>query len=108
MRTCHCGSGLESYELLDARGIYCGRVCETCESGVRSRYRPDIFEDSGYWADEPIDEEEPDMDDTVHSCPECTRPNQFGEVCSECSRDRDLEILTKEKHFGDEPDETPF
>jgi hypothetical protein len=24
------------------------------------------------------------IDDTVHCCPECERPNQFGELCENC------------------------
>lgn len=31
MRECICGSGLPSWVLRDARGIYCGLVCEECE-----------------------------------------------------------------------------
>ena len=54
---CHCGSGLPSRELLDARGIYCSRVCDECEQRVRQQFRPDIFTDSNYWADEPIEED---------------------------------------------------
>lgn len=59
MRLCNCGSGQESYELLDAQGIYCARVCEECEPLVRGRYRPEIF--SGYSqadVDEPIEAED--------------------------------------------------
>ena len=56
-RPCHCGSGEESEELLDARGIYVSRICSKCEEAVKRRYRPDIFTDSSYWADEPIEEE---------------------------------------------------
>jgi len=56
-RTCTCDSGLESYVLNDARGLYVGRCCEKCEPKLRAKYRPDIFEDSNYWTDEPIDEE---------------------------------------------------
>jgi hypothetical protein len=44
-------------ELIDARGIYCCRVCEDCEAEKKARYRPEIFTDSNYYADEPIDEE---------------------------------------------------
>lgn len=33
---------------------------------------------------------EPDMDDTVHACPDCDTPNQFGELCFSCQRERDL------------------
>ena len=34
------------------------------------------------------DDPEPDHDDTVRFCPDCERPNQFGELCPECSRER--------------------
>lgn len=35
-------------------------------------------------------------DDGVKCCPDCERPNQFGEVCSSCERDRQDEILATE------------
>jgi hypothetical protein len=57
-KTCGCGSGKEMYELFDARGIYCCRVCEDCEEKKKARYRPEIFTDSNYYTDEPIDEGE--------------------------------------------------
>src|SRR5881394_1596001 len=57
MRACNCGSGLESEELLDARGIYCGRVCAACEVEKRAQFRPEIFTDSRYEASEPIEED---------------------------------------------------
>lgn len=44
-----------SYWLNDARGIPCGRVCERCEPEVKADFRPEIFTDSDYWTDEPID-----------------------------------------------------
>jgi hypothetical protein len=47
----------QSRPLYDARGIYCCRVCDRCEEEKRARYRPEIFSDAGYDADEPIDEE---------------------------------------------------
>lgn len=31
------------------------------------------------------------VDDSVKSCPDCERPNQFGEVCGSCERDREDE-----------------
>jgi DNA-directed RNA polymerase subunit RPC12/RpoP len=31
---------------------------------------------------------EPDHDDTVHACPDCERPNQFGELCHPCASER--------------------
>lgn len=55
MRECPCGSGLHSWPLHDARGIYCGRVCDQCEEEKRAQFRPEIFTDSSYYADEAID-----------------------------------------------------
>jgi hypothetical protein len=57
MAKCMCGSDLERYELLDARGISCGYVCEECEDDKISRYRPDVFIDPHYWTEEPIYED---------------------------------------------------
>lgn len=34
----------------------------------------------------PDDEQE--IDDSVKCCPDCERPNQFGERCNECERER--------------------
>lgn len=58
MRQCICGSGKASWELIDARGIYVSRVCDDCEEEKKSRYRPEIFTDMGYWTDEPVEEYE--------------------------------------------------
>jgi len=43
----------------------------------------------------PIEEtdEEPVIDDSVKYCPDCERPNQFGELCASCLEDRRLEGL---------------
>ncbi len=46
----------DTWELIDARGIYCCRVCERCEAEKMKEYRLDIFTDPDYWHDEPIDE----------------------------------------------------
>jgi len=54
-KDCNCGSGLERFELIDARGIFCAFVCDSCEDEKRARYRADVFESSDYWADEPIE-----------------------------------------------------
>lgn len=35
--------------------------------------------------------DEPDHNDTVHCCPDCERPNQFGELCPSCQREADVE-----------------
>lgn len=31
------------------------------------------------------------VDDSVKSCPDCDRPNQFGELCWQCTRDRQMD-----------------
>lgn len=49
-----CDRG-ERSALYDARGIFCCYVCDTCETEKRGRYRPEIFEDSNYAANEEID-----------------------------------------------------
>lgn len=57
LNLCRCGSGEERYPLNDARGIFCAYVCSECEDKVRAKYRPEIFEDGNFYADEPIEEE---------------------------------------------------
>lgn len=50
---------------------------------------------------------EPNIDDTVHACPECDRPNQFGELCESCRADIERDGNTR----GNEPiydEETPY
>lgn len=54
-RPCPCGSGLPSDQLFDARGIYCCRICPACEAEKRAHYRPEIFTNPSYEADEPIE-----------------------------------------------------
>jgi hypothetical protein len=56
-KLCPCGSGEYRRELKDARGIFCTFICNKCEKEKRKKFRSDIFTDSNYWADEPIDEE---------------------------------------------------
>lgn len=45
------------------------------------------------------DEPEPSHDDTVKCCPECERPNQFGELCPSCdeemSREREADDVSQ-------------
>ena len=43
IRPCRCGSGRDRHELVDAAGIFCSFVCDSCEATVRARYRPEIF-----------------------------------------------------------------
>lgn len=57
-RVCHCGSGLISHELVDARGISCGLVCEKCEASRRAKYRPEIFDNATYETDDTVEPED--------------------------------------------------
>jgi len=57
IRTCSCGSGKSRRDLTDARGIFCAYVCDACEAEKRARYRPEIFTDHAYDADEAIEED---------------------------------------------------
>lgn len=58
-KPCPCGSGKMSSWLSDARGIPVARVCDDCYEKVKAKYRPDIFTNSEYRADEQI---EPDLE----------------------------------------------
>ena len=53
---CPCGSGEVRRALYDARRIFVAYICPACEQRVRAGYRADIFTDTNYWADEPIEE----------------------------------------------------
>jgi len=44
--------------LYDARQIFVAYVCDDCEDEVKSHFRPEIFDDSGYTVDEPIEPED--------------------------------------------------
>lgn len=35
--------------------------------------------------------QEPEFDDSVKCCPDCGKPNQFGELCLKCAREHDIE-----------------
>ena len=54
---CTCGSGLEKRPLIDARGIFCTYVCDSCEKERKDKFRPEIFKDAKYETSEPIEEE---------------------------------------------------
>jgi hypothetical protein len=56
-RPCPCGSGKHSWILSDNRNISCGRVCDDCEEKVKSKYRPEIFQDGNYECEEQIDDD---------------------------------------------------
>lgn len=68
MTACPCGSGLPRSELVDARGIFCCFYCDRCDAEKRSQFRPEIFTDSNYEADDLGDDyededDEPEWDD---------------------------------------------
>jgi hypothetical protein len=49
---CPCGSGNKPWVASDARGISIGYVCETCIEQKKGKYRPEIFTNSNYEADD--------------------------------------------------------
>tara|TARA_R110000823_G_scaffold101636_17_gene218384 strand:- start:10635 stop:10820 length:186 start_codon:yes stop_codon:yes gene_type:complete len=55
---CTCGSGQEREQLKDARGIFVAFVCDKCITEKQKGYRPEIFTDPDYWADEQIEPED--------------------------------------------------
>lgn len=57
-RPCPCGSGKYAEDLIDARGIYCCKVCGVCRDEKMAKFRPEIFEDPRYESDEPIEPED--------------------------------------------------
>lgn len=57
-RECRCGSGEFPDAVHDARGIFVAYVCSKCEATKLKGYRPEIFTDSNYDADERIEPEE--------------------------------------------------
>ena len=57
-KPCKCGSGNDRQPLYDARGIFCTYVCSSCIASVKAKYRPEIFSDAQYEADEEIEPEE--------------------------------------------------
>jgi hypothetical protein len=50
------------------------------------------FDDKNMMIDE-VEPEEPSFDDTIRYCPDCGQPNQFGEICPSCMRDRQIEAM---------------
>lgn len=49
---------------------------------------PGYSNSDGSQPDDDFDYPEPECYDGVKSCPDCERPNQFGELCSECREER--------------------
>ena len=57
IRACICGSGRDSREQYDARGIYLTRTCTACHKEKMRGYRAEVLTDSDYECDEAIDED---------------------------------------------------
>jgi len=49
-KPCRCGSNLLDYGLHDAAGIFCAYVCDKCESTVRAKFNPAIFDGHSNYA----------------------------------------------------------
>lgn len=58
MSKCSCGSDEEKHALIDVAGIFCAYVCSKCETDVRRRYNPRIFDEKSAYA---ISGEEEDL-----------------------------------------------
>ena len=54
-RECSCGSGEWPEAARDARGIFISYVCSRCRRERLQGYRPEIFTDPQYPADEQIE-----------------------------------------------------
>lgn len=50
MGKCRCGSDEEKYVLIDAAGIFYAYVCSKCETDVRKRCNPRIFNEKSTYA----------------------------------------------------------
>lgn len=62
-----------------------------CECGHAEHEHRDYMDDCSECGCEMFildDGDEPDISDAVLACPDCDRPNQFGQVCDSCERDR--------------------
>lgn len=66
-----------------------GETCQRCMEDIQSEFADD---GSDGWipddVDIPEDEEDSVWPDSHKSCPECETPNQFGELCEKCLKDR--------------------
>ena len=58
LKVCPCGSGEYPWVESDARGIPIGYVCDKCIAKKKAGYRSEIFTDSRYECDEPIEPED--------------------------------------------------
>lgn len=59
LETCpHCQRETYAPQHLDARGIFISYACDQCWPALEKKYRPEIFTDSQYETDEPIEPED--------------------------------------------------
>ncbi len=70
----------DTWELIDAQGIYCARVCEKCERAVMATYTPQTF--SGYDQSDVDERIEPEETLTADNVEDTFMPD-------ECEEDRD-------------------
>jgi hypothetical protein len=70
-------------------GIHDARA-EGFEAEVQALADPDGGRDAEGNGDEFCPD--PEISDAVLSCPDCDRPNQFGQVCDSCEQNRQDEI----------------
>lgn len=57
LKPCPCGSNRLGEDVHDARGLFVARVCTICRQEKLKGYRQEIFTDSRYQHDEPLEEE---------------------------------------------------
>jgi hypothetical protein len=69
----------------DGGTIYCYATQKEADSDQDGAY-------AVQYSGGPEEFDEPDHDDSVKCCPDCDRPNQFGELCAECQREREIGI----------------
>ena len=53
------------------------------------------------WHLEPTEDDEPSHNDEVLCCPDCERPNQFGELCPTCTQEADLRAEDEGQRWAD-------
>lgn len=82
-------------------------LCVMCGAAVE-QIAPDHQDGDEYMCErcaEIFEEEqaqEPDYNDEVLCCPDCERPNQFGELCYSCQSERDREADEEGQRWADE------
>lgn len=74
--------------LCEVCGVYHGEdACPDC--GGRGFHKPTCETLLRYQQEEEQHFSEPDHDESCGVCPDCDRPNQFGELCNDCRREQE-------------------